>query len=226
MMLFTLHVTCSCIFMHMYLTFNIFVYIWTVWDFSVCFSLPLFFLVYVSASMTPKCKFAPSRNPLHSKASSSSDPTPSSIWFYDEDAWKDFSENFSLRGATRCSFGTTSHFGGLCRHWPTRCHSQSGLGVIVWRLGHMSFCVDPGVLLQHAWTWFFNTSLSYSCLRYVHYCHTGVGIWCAPCPEGRASWLPWVWVPEDCVQRRDDFYFLRAPFWLGWSSIYTMFNFY
>ena len=30
MMLFTLQVICSCIFMHMYLTFNIFVYIWTV----------------------------------------------------------------------------------------------------------------------------------------------------------------------------------------------------
>ena len=33
----------------------------------------------------------------------------------------------------RCSFGMPNHFGGLRRHWPTRCHSQSGLGVTVWR---------------------------------------------------------------------------------------------
>ena len=49
--------------------------------------------------MAPKCKFAPSQNPLRSRAStSSSDPTPSSIRFHDEDAWKDFSENFSWQG--------------------------------------------------------------------------------------------------------------------------------
>ena len=99
MILFTLHIICSCIFMHTYLTFNIFVYIWTVWSFSECFFLPPHSLVYVSASMAPKRKFAPSQNPLRSRAStSSSDPTPSSIRFHDEDAWKDFSENFSRRG--------------------------------------------------------------------------------------------------------------------------------
>ena len=124
----------------------------------------------------------------------------------------------------RCSFGTPSHFGGLRRHWPTQCHSQSGLGVTVWRPGHMSFHADLGVLLQHACIWFFNTSLSYSRSRYAHCCHTGVGIRCAPCLKGRASWLPRMWAFEDCVQRRDDLYFLRAPFWLGWSSIYTMFD--
>ena len=96
MMLFTLHVICSCIFMHMYLTFNIFLYIWTVWSFSDCLFLPLLFLVYVSMSMAPKSKSASSQNPLHSRASTSSfDPTPSSIRFCDEDAWRDFSENFS-----------------------------------------------------------------------------------------------------------------------------------
>ena len=93
-----LHITCSCIFMHVYLTFKIFLYIWTIWDFSKCFFLPPHSLVYVSASMAPKCKSAPSQNPLRSEASSSSDPTPSSIWFRDEDAWKDFSENFSRQG--------------------------------------------------------------------------------------------------------------------------------
>ena len=35
---------------------------------------------------------------MHSKASFSSDPTPSHIQFRDEDARKDFSENFSRRG--------------------------------------------------------------------------------------------------------------------------------
>ena len=48
--------------------------------------------------MAPKRKFAPSRNPLRSEASSSSDPTPSSIWFRDEDAQKDFLDNFSQGG--------------------------------------------------------------------------------------------------------------------------------
>jgi len=43
--------------------------------------------------MTPKRKSASSRNPLHFGASSSSDLTPSSIWFRDKDARKDFSEN-------------------------------------------------------------------------------------------------------------------------------------
>ena len=47
--------------------------------------------------MAPKRKSAPSRNLLRSGASSSSDPTPSHIRFHDEDAQKDFSENFSGR---------------------------------------------------------------------------------------------------------------------------------
>ena len=86
------------IFMHTYLIFNIFLYIWTVWDFSKFFSLPPHSLVYVNASMTPKCESAPSRNSLRSGASSSSDPTPSSISFRVEDAQKDFSKNFSRQG--------------------------------------------------------------------------------------------------------------------------------
>ena len=48
--------------------------------------------------MAPKHKSAPSRNPLRSGASSSSDPTPSNIRFRDEDARKAFLENFSRRG--------------------------------------------------------------------------------------------------------------------------------
>ena len=63
----------------------------------VSLSLHLFLFTLV-VSMAPKCKSTPSQNPFHSKASSSSDPTPSHIRFCDEDAWKDFLENFSRRG--------------------------------------------------------------------------------------------------------------------------------
>ena len=49
-------------------------------------------------SMTPKPKSTPARNPLHSGASSLSDPTLSHIRFRDDDAFKAFSENFSRRG--------------------------------------------------------------------------------------------------------------------------------
>ena len=48
--------------------------------------------------MAPKRKSTPTRNSLHSGASSSSDPTLSHIQFHDDDAFKAFSENFSRRG--------------------------------------------------------------------------------------------------------------------------------
>ena len=60
------------------------------------FSLSILFMLVVS--MEPKRKSTPSQNPLRSGASSSSNPTPSHIQFRDEDALKDFSENFSRRG--------------------------------------------------------------------------------------------------------------------------------
>ena len=63
----------------------------------VSLSLPLILFTLV-VSMAPKCKSTPSRNPLRFEASSSSDPTAFYIRFRDEDAQKDFSENFSLRG--------------------------------------------------------------------------------------------------------------------------------
>ena len=44
-------------------------------------------------SMARKLKYASSRNPLRSGASSSSDPTPH-LRFHDENARKDFLENF------------------------------------------------------------------------------------------------------------------------------------
>ena len=48
--------------------------------------------------MVPKRKYALSWNPLCSGASSSSDPTSSSIRFRDEDTQKDFWENVSRQG--------------------------------------------------------------------------------------------------------------------------------
>ena len=58
----------------------------------------LLFSFMLVVSMAQKRKFTPSQNPLHSGASSSSDPTPSHLRFCDENAQKGFSENFSRRG--------------------------------------------------------------------------------------------------------------------------------
>ena len=49
-------------------------------------------------SMAPKRKSTLAENPLHSGASSSSDPSPFNVRFRDDDAFKAFSENFSGRG--------------------------------------------------------------------------------------------------------------------------------
>ena len=50
MMFLLLHITCSCIFMHTYLTFSIFLYIDCVWCFFACFSLLLSLLFTLVAS--------------------------------------------------------------------------------------------------------------------------------------------------------------------------------
>ena len=80
--------------MHTCSIFNILV-IEMCWDFSDCLPLSLSFLFTLVVSIAPKRKSTPSQNPLRSKASSSFDPTPSHIRFRDENAQKDFSENFS-----------------------------------------------------------------------------------------------------------------------------------
>ena len=84
--------------MHTYLTFNIYSSIFELFGVFLIVSFFPLSLVYVNASMALKRKFASSRIPLRSEASSSSNPTPSSIWFRDEDAQKDFLENFSQGG--------------------------------------------------------------------------------------------------------------------------------
>ena len=82
--------------MHMYLIFNIFDIIDIAWDFFNCSSLflPLNLFTLV-VSIAPKHKSTFAQNPLRSNASSSTDPSPSNVWFCDDDAFKAFSENFS-----------------------------------------------------------------------------------------------------------------------------------
>ena len=75
--------------------FNIFE---NVWDFSDCLSFSPSLLFTLVMSMAPKRKSTPTRNPLRSGTSSSSDPTLSHTRFPDDDAFKEFSENFSRRG--------------------------------------------------------------------------------------------------------------------------------
>ena len=74
-------------------------YIWIAWDFYDCSSLllPLNLFTLV-VSMAPKHKSTPVQNPLHSGASSSTDPSPSTARFCDDDSFKAFSENFSRQG--------------------------------------------------------------------------------------------------------------------------------
>ena len=96
---FNLHVTCSCIFMHTYLQVFIFLCILSCWCFSCCLPLSLSLFLALVCTMAPKRKSTLSQNPLHSWASTSSfDLTPSHIWFCDDKARKDFSENFCRRG--------------------------------------------------------------------------------------------------------------------------------
>ena len=103
MIQFLLYVTCSCI-PHAYVFyFQYSCYIWNVLglfslSLSLSLSLSFSFLFTLVVSMAPKRKPTLSQNPFHFGASSSSDPSPSHIWFRDEDARKDFSENFSWQG--------------------------------------------------------------------------------------------------------------------------------
>ena len=84
--------------MHTYSLFNILVIFELLRTFLIVFiSLPLFLFTLVM-SMAPKRKSTPARNPLCSGSSSSSDSTPFSLRFHDDDAHKAFSENFSRLG--------------------------------------------------------------------------------------------------------------------------------
>ena len=84
--------------MHTYPLFNILVIFELLGTFLIVFlSLPLFLFTLV-VSMAPKHKSTPTQNPFRSGASLSFDPSPSTVWFRDDDAFKEFLENFSRRG--------------------------------------------------------------------------------------------------------------------------------
>ena len=62
--------------------------------FWLSLSISLSLSLVLVCSMAPKLKSTLSQNPLHSGASSSSDPTPFHVWFRDDKAQKDFLQNF------------------------------------------------------------------------------------------------------------------------------------
>ena len=83
--------------MHTYLHFFIFLYI-DVFGAFLRVSLSPSLFISIRCIMAPKRKSTPSQNLLRTVASTSSDPTASSVRFRDDKAWKDFLENFSRRG--------------------------------------------------------------------------------------------------------------------------------
>ena len=96
----------------------------------VFFSLPLL-LVTLVVSMAPKHKSIPTRNPLHSDASSSFDHAPLSLCFRNDDAYKAFTENFSRRGIHSECRVILGHFADT--NLPTVIHSRE------WK----SLCDEP-----------------------------------------------------------------------------------
>ena len=97
--------------------------------------------------MAPKHKSTLAWNPLRSDASSSSDPSRSTIRFCDDDAFKAFSENFSRQGTHSECQVILSEFVDTdlrsvihSRGWESLCDVP----------GHPSSYAYPGVLLQHA----------------------------------------------------------------------------
>ena len=87
-----MHFPCICTFFSLYVLLLL-----LLGTFLIIFlSLPLFLFTLV-VFMAPKRKSTPTRNPLCSDASSSSDPSPSNLQFRDDDAFKAFLENFSRR---------------------------------------------------------------------------------------------------------------------------------
>ena len=76
-----------------------------------------------------------------------------------------------------------------------------------------SHCVTSRSLVLPCWSRSFTPTCMELILQYLSFILTF---------EVCASWLPRMWVSEDCVQRWDDLCFLGVPFYLGWSLIYTM----
>ena len=79
------------------LLFNILVIFELFWSFSDRFFIPLSILFMLVMFMALKHKSTPAWNPFHSGASSFSNFAPFSLRFCDDDAHKEFLENFSRR---------------------------------------------------------------------------------------------------------------------------------
>ena len=79
------------------LLFDILVIFELFWSFSDCFFIPLSILFMLVMFMALKHKSTPAWNPFHSGASSFSNFAPFSLRFRDDDAHKEFLENFSRR---------------------------------------------------------------------------------------------------------------------------------
>ena len=179
-MFFILHVICSCISHAYVLSFSYIWYIWISWDFSDCSSLllPLNLFTLV-VTMVLKRKSTPVRNPLHSGASFSTDRSPSNVWFRDDDAFKEFSENFSRSGIHLERQVVLSDFANT--DLPSVIHSR----------GWESLCdvpvTCPLVLIQQFYSNMHEIDrlvplFFHSCLRYTHSCHTAAGCGCASYP--------------------------------------------
>ena len=130
-----MHSPCICTLFSIYL-----LYLNCFGTFLIIFlSLPLFLFTLV-VSMAPERKSAPSQNPLHSEALFSFDPTPFHIRFRDEDAWKDFLENFSRQGVHSECQVILADF------------TDIDLPIVIHRWGWESLCdvlvICPSVLIQ------------------------------------------------------------------------------
>ena len=106
-------------FMH---TYPLLFYCWYfVVIFFFCFSPSLPLSLLDRLHMAPKRKSTPSRNLLCSNTSSS-DPTPTHVWFCDRKAHQDFLENFSKHGIHLERRVVLSDFSDIAL--PTVIHSQ------------------------------------------------------------------------------------------------------
>ena len=84
---------------HAYVPYILYILIyWLCLVLFYVFLSPSLSLVYVSWVMAPKRRSTPSQNHFCSRASTSSDPTPSHVQFHDNKARQDFLENFSRQG--------------------------------------------------------------------------------------------------------------------------------
>ena len=108
---------------HAYVPYILYVLIYWLWlVLFACLSLYLSLLLSVSCSMVPKRKSTLYWIPLRSRASFSSDPTPSHVRFRDDKAWQDFLEKFSRRGVHSECQVILSNFSNI--DLPTVIHSR------------------------------------------------------------------------------------------------------